>query len=129
VEGRAGPLPLRLRVSRLLARDGRSALVFDEDFVLFVEPPSFDERIVNQYALFSLMSGPEATLDDWLEEHADLWRKLVIPADLKWEVRDKLDQANITERVLFPGLDGLSRWLARHYRPRVPATHALHRTT
>ncbi|HKP19847.1 MAG TPA: FRG domain-containing protein [Gaiellaceae bacterium] len=91
---------------------------FGEDFVLFVEPPSFDERIVNQYALFSLTSRPDLSLDEWLEDHPKLWRKVVIPAELKWEVRDKLDQANVTERVLFPGLDGLSAWLARHYLPR-----------
>jgi FRG domain len=88
------------------------------DFVVFVEPPSFDERIVNQYALFSLMSEPDASLDTWIREHGDLAHKVVIPADLKWEIRDKLDQSNVTERVLFPGLDGLSRWLARYYMPR-----------
>ncbi len=89
-----------------------------EDFVVFVEPPSFDERIVNQYALFSLMSKPDASLDGWLEQHPELARRVVVPAELKWEVRDKLDQANITERVLFPGLDGLSAWLRRYYLPR-----------
>jgi hypothetical protein len=99
------------------------------DFVLFVEPPSFDERIVNQYALFSLTSRPDTALDEWLAAHPDLWRKLVIPAELKWEVRDKLDQANVTERVLFPGLDGLSRWLARHYRPRAGEAHELRRVS
>ena len=26
-----------------------------------------------------------------------------------------LDQFNISERVLYPGLDGLSKWIARHY--------------
>ena len=90
----------------------------DADFVVFLEPPSLNERIVNQYGLFSLMSRAQARIDPWLAAHDDVARKLVIPADLKWEVRDKLDQANITERVLFPGLDGLSRWLARYYAPR-----------
>ena len=90
----------------------------DDDYVLFLEPPSLDERIVNQYALFALMSRPQARLDEWLDPRPELARRLVIPAELKWEVRDKLDQANVTERVLFPGLDGLSRWLARYYAPR-----------
>ena len=90
----------------------------DEPFCLFLEPPSLDARIVNQYALFSLLSEPTARLDDWVDQHRDLARRLVIPAGLKWEIRDKLDQANITERVLFPGLDGLSAWLTRYYRPR-----------
>jgi hypothetical protein len=91
---------------------------YGDDFVLFVEPPSFDARIVNQYALFSVSARAEARLDEWIREHPDLARRIVIPADLKWEVRDKLDQANVTERVLFPGLDGISRWLARYYEPR-----------
>ena len=75
---------------------------------------------MNQYALFSLASDPMLALDDWLAEHPGLLRKIVVPAELKWEVRDKLDQANVTERVLFPGLDGLSRWVARYYTPRTP---------
>ena len=91
----------------------------DDTYVLFLEPPSLSERIVNQYALFALMSEATARLDEWLESRPQLARRLVIPAELKWEVRDKLDQANVTERVLFPGLDGLSRWLARYYAPRV----------
>jgi hypothetical protein len=88
-------------------------------FVAFFEPPSLDDRIVNQFALFSLMSHGTARLDRWLGDHPDLFRRIIIPAELKWEVRDKLDQGNITERVLMPGLDGLSRWLTRYYTPRL----------
>ncbi|WP_372948943.1 FRG domain-containing protein [Mariniphaga sp.] len=95
---------------------------FDEKIgpghVLFFEPPSLDERIVNQFAFFSITTNATAILDDWLLEHPNLYRRIIIPAELKWEVRDKLDQANITERVLFPGLDGLASWLKRHYQPK-----------
>lgn len=106
----------------MLGSVARSLAEYDaltgERFVLFFEPPSLDERIVNQYALFSMVSSPAATLDEWLAEHPQLARKVILPAGLKWEVRDKLDQANVTERVLMPGLDGLSLWLKRHYSPR-----------
>ena len=88
------------------------------EFLLFFEPPSIDDRIVNQFALFSVMPNPERALDEWLDEHADLYRRIIIPGALKWEIRDKLDQCNISERVLFPGLDGLSSWLKRHYSPK-----------
>jgi hypothetical protein len=125
-------LPTRLQ--RMLDADGsntatvemlgafRSLAEFDRlarrPFVIFLEPPSLDRRIVNQFALFSLMSSPRASFGDWAAAHERLVRRIVIPAALKWEIRDKLDQANINERVLFPGLDGLSRWLTRYYWPK-----------
>ncbi|TFG05983.1 MAG: FRG domain-containing protein [Promethearchaeota archaeon] len=87
------------------------------EFCVFLEPPSMDDRIQNQFALFSLMSDPTISMDDWLSKQnvPGLWRKIIIPAGLKGEIRDKLDQSNISERTLFPGLDGVSKWLARHY--------------
>ncbi len=87
-----------------------------EDFALFFEPPSIDDRIVNQYAVFSMMSNPNSIISQWLQGREVRYFKIIIPARLKWEIRDKLDQSNINERVLFPGLDGLATWLKRHYR-------------
>jgi hypothetical protein len=104
-----------------------------EPFVVFLEPPSIDTRIVNQVSLFSIMSRPadlgeaaEMQLDAYLKTldqarataAPPVLRRLRIPAELKWEIRDRLDQANINERVLFPGLDGLAAWLQRHYALR-----------
>jgi hypothetical protein len=90
----------------------------DESFVVFLEPPSVDDRIVNQAALFSVMSNPRHVLHEWLAGHPDACRRIIIPARIKWEIRDKLDQVNVNERVLFPGLDGLGRWLKRYYTER-----------
>ncbi|MEA2711090.1 MAG: hypothetical protein QOF78_3691 [Phycisphaerales bacterium] len=131
-------LPARLRkllrreqadvfTAELLERDAQSLQALDrlapkKPFVLFLEPPSLDDRIVNQFALFSMISSPTAQMDDWIRAHKPFAQKIVIPAKMKWEVRDKLDQANITERVLFPGLDGLSRVLKRYYSPRKVAS-------
>lgn len=124
-------LPRRLR--KILDQEGSDTFTVDmlrelgslrdfdalsrEPFVVYVEPPAMDRRILNQFALFSLMSSPSAVLHEWLRQNPDLCRSVVIPASLKWEIRDKLDQANINERVLFPDLDGLSRWLERYYTP------------
>jgi hypothetical protein len=91
-----------------------------EPLLLFFEPPSLDSRIVNQFALFSIVTDPTVAVDTWLERHPDLGRVLILPRELKWEVRDKLDQANLTERVFFPGLDGLSAWLRRYYSTGPP---------
>jgi hypothetical protein len=94
------------------------------DFVLFFEPPSIDARLYNQFAYFSAPSNPGMNLDSWLRERPQLWQKVIIPKELKWEIRDKLDQSNISERVLFPGLEGLACWLKRYYHPTGSATKA-----
>lgn len=86
-------------------------------FIAFFEPASLDERIANQAALLSVSSRADLSVSRWLETHKDLFHRIVIPAELKQEIRDKLDQANINERLLFPGLDGLSLWLTRYYSP------------
>jgi len=108
--------------TEMLNRVATSLADFDsmgrDDFVAFFEPPSLDERIVNQFALFSLPSSARLPLEDLLHRAEGMYRRIIIPAALKWEIRDKLDQANITERVLFPGLDGLSQWLKRYFTTR-----------
>jgi hypothetical protein len=86
-------------------------------FLAFFEPPSVDDRIINQAALLSVSSRADLSVNRWLYEHKELFHRIVIPAKLKQEIRDKLDQANINERILFPGLDGLSLWLTRYYSP------------
>lgn len=114
--------------AEMLDRYARTLEEFDQrveresgDCVIFFEPPSLDERIVNQAALFSMMSSPELQLEEWLQGHEaeqpGMFRKIIVPAVLKWEVRDKLDMTNVNERVVFPGLDGLGAWLRRYYSP------------
>lgn len=87
------------------------------EFVIFFEPPSLDGRIVNQGAVLSMMPGPEFDLKTYIlrPENKDLVKRIIIPAKIKWELRDKLDQDNVSERMLFPGLDGTARFLTRYY--------------
>jgi len=65
---------------------------------------------------------------DWLK-HNDVRKKvdavkIIIPKKIKLEVRDKLVQLNINEKVLFLDLEGLSAWLKRHYAPLKYTTSA-----
>lgn len=84
-------------------------------YALLFEPASMLDRIANQYALFSVTSEPGAAFDDVISCDSDCLVKLVIPKSVKLEIRDKLDYVNVSERMIYPGLDGICKWITRRY--------------
>lgn len=86
----------------------------DSSFVS-IEPPSIDPRIINQYAFFSIIPNGIDDIEEFLGKYTEKTVRYVIKKEIKWSVRDMLDQFNVSERIIYPGLDGLSQTLARHY--------------
>lgn len=83
---------------------------------IFFEPPSVSPRIVQQYASFSVMPGPRTHILPWLEAHPSCAWKVMVPARLKKDIRQRLMVMNVSERTIYPGLDGTARWLTAWYR-------------
>lgn len=90
-------------------------LDMSENSFVIIEPPSIDQRIVNQYSYFSVMPRNIDNFENFLDENTENTIKYIINKNLKWRIRDMLDQLNMNERIIYPGLDGLSSWLKRHY--------------
>ena len=86
-------------------------------FACLLEPPSLDERIVAQSAVFTLCSDTSRSLDRFLEAHGlgDALTRLVLPAADVPRIRDQLDLVGVDERHLFPDLDGVSAQMRRYY--------------
>ena len=103
----------------MLTRAAESLARYDEDMgdsaMVVLEPPSINQRIVSQYAFFSVIPLDMEDVEGFLDRCTENTVKYVIDRDLRWRVRDMLDQLNMSERTVYPGLDGLSRWIARHY--------------
>jgi hypothetical protein len=85
------------------------------DTLIWFEPPSVSPRIVNQFAIFSIMAGVGGDQWDWLENHPTLYWGIPISASLKKEIRQRLQVMNITERTIYQGLEGTAKWLASFY--------------
>ena len=83
--------------------------------MLIMEPPSIDQRIINQYSYFSVVPHGIGDVEEFLKAKTQNTVKYVIDRNLRWEISDMLDQFNITERTIYPELDGLTKMLARHY--------------
>lgn len=83
--------------------------------MVLIEPPSIDQRIINQYSYFSIIPLQMDDIEGYLNSETTHTTKYIIDKTLKWRIRDMLDQMNINERVTYPGLDGLTQWIKRHY--------------
>ena len=103
----------------MLSKLARSLEEYDEDMgdrsMVIIEPPSTNNRIIMQYSFFAVIPTGMKDIETFLDHHTENTVKYVIDRSLRWRVRDMLDSLNISERMLFPGLDGLSKWIARHY--------------
>ena len=86
--------------------------------MVIIEPPSIDQRIVNQYSFFSVVPDGINDINQFLDSRTEKTVKYVISAALRWRIRDMLDQSNVNERLIYPGLDGIARWVSRHYYVR-----------
>lgn len=95
---------------------------YDEDMLdkamAIIEPPSIDPRIVNQYSFFAVIPDAITDIETFLDKYTNNTVKYIINRNLRWRIRDMLDQQNISERIIYSGLDGLSKWLGRHYYVR-----------
>jgi len=87
------------------------------DFACLLEPPSMDQRIVAQAAVFTLCSDKTRPFDAFLDDHGlgGALTKYVIPADEVGRLRDQLDLVGVDERRLFPDLDGVAAAIRRYY--------------
>ena len=95
---------------------------YDEDMgdntMVCIEPPSISQRIINQYSFFSVIPSSITNIEKFFDEHTEETVRFVINKDIRWDIRDLLDQYNVNERIVYPGLDGLTKWITRHYYVR-----------
>lgn len=86
--------------------------------VVLLEPPSIDQRIISQYSYFSIIPKKIKNIEAFFDNYTSNTVKYCIDKNLKWRIRDMLDQMNINERTVYPGLDGLTTWIKRHFYVR-----------
>jgi hypothetical protein len=106
-------------VDMLKELTGNSLKQYDTDMgdssMVIIEPPSLNQRIINQHSFFAVVPSGIKDIEQFLSDNTEDTVKYIIDKKLRWRVRDMLDQLNMSERIVYPGLEGLSKWIARHY--------------
>ena len=92
-------------ITRFTSTDGLDPL--DLDYPITVQLPHVTRRIAAQSGVFTISDDPFKPLDG-----AGL-TKNVFPTRLKEEILNRIESMGINRSSLFPGLDGVARYLAR----------------
>jgi hypothetical protein len=88
-----------------------------QELICVLEPPAITQRLAVQSGAFTLCTAKDRSLDQILKAHdlADALDAFIIPAARVDYIRDQLDLSTVSERRLFPGLDGIAAELRRYY--------------
>lgn len=100
---------------------------------LFFLPPYIDQRMSAQASRFMLWGTNRSALEDmiaeenwmkftpeaislWIENDQRFLAKIIIPVECKHRIIEELDLLNISSKTVFPGLDGIGRYINKYYQ-------------
>ncbi len=104
-----------------------------KQYPFILVPAYIDQRMSTQSSRFMLWGHNHSSLEDlageqnWMKLFPDgitysvvndkrFLSKIIIPADCKHSIMKELDLLNINEKGIFPGLDGLGRYINKYYK-------------
>ncbi len=76
-----------------------------------IEPPYIDKRIFSQKSCFTIHGSQKEPLEDILITEKMNIAKIVVPNRITIEIKEELMYSGITESMIFPDLEGLSKEL------------------
>ncbi len=100
--------------------------------ILFI-PPYIDQRMSAQSSRFMLWGNNDSALDNMEIEDNEMvlcpdgmridtindqrfWAKLIVPSNCKHSLVRELDLLNINEKSIFPGLDGIGKYINKYHK-------------
>lgn len=103
---------------------------------VFFIPPYIDQRMSAQSSRFMLWGNKEVALEDmvtkenWMQLLPDgityriandqrFLAKIIIPFSCKHSIMQELDLLNTNEKSVFPGLDGVGKYINKYYKNNV----------
>ena len=102
--------------------------------IMFI-PPYIDQRMSAQSSRFLLWGNNQSALENMIKAVNEMQlcpgvrfepqgdqrflAKMVIPAECKHSIMRELDLLNINEKSIFPGLDGIGKYINKYYQNNV----------